>query len=99
MKKIIICILLSLSLLLCSCSKNDNVNIKETNSKNYIYVMYGNNVYDNGLIAGENPAVFYDFETMEKAVLCSRPNCTHTTHVYPHMQTCIYTHGPHTHGK
>ena len=79
MKKIIICILLSLSLLLCSCSKNDNVNIKETNSKNYIYVMYGNNVYDNGLIAGENPAVFYDFETMEKAVLCSRPNCTHTT--------------------
>lgn len=79
MKKIIICILGMLSLFLCSCKDKNKVNINETNSKNYLYVGYGKDIYDNGLIYGEKPAIYVDYETMESTVLCSRPNCTHTT--------------------
>lgn len=34
--------------------------------------------YKNGVVYGEEPVMFLDFDTMEKAPLCAVPNCTHT---------------------
>lgn len=44
------------------------------------YVDIGENIYESGMIFGGNGTKMYlDFETMEKTVLCSRPNCDHNT--------------------
>ena len=35
--------------------------------------------YGNGVVYGDEPVVFLDFDTMEKAPLCAVPNCSHTS--------------------
>ena len=59
---------------------NSNISTEENNSNTYInYFQTGEMVYDDGLIFGNDTAQWLDFKTMEKTVLCTRPNCTHIT--------------------
>lgn len=45
---------------------------------NPIFFTYNACYYGNGVVYGDEPVVFLDFDTMEKAPLCAVPNCSHT---------------------
>ena len=70
-------------LLLCGCSKdNVNNNNKEISSsgKELICVNSIDNIYSEGAITQSYNSLkhmYYDFEKMDKVVLCSKPNCMH----------------------
>ncbi len=72
MKKILIfCSIFCL--IFCGCAKEEN---KTDNTK---FIASGTNYYKNGCIYGNETAMFLDFDTMEKAPLCAKPNCTHNS--------------------
>ncbi len=75
MKKKILSILLAMSAFV-SCSKKENNTEKESAPR---FITNNAVYYKNGVVYGEEPASFLDFDTMEKAPLCAVPNCTHTT--------------------
>ena len=56
-----------------------NVAENKSNSKNISmqYIENNSDFYKNGVIFGREKAMFLDFDTMEKAPLCTIPNCTH----------------------
>ncbi len=69
---------------LSSCnSKNETKNILIESNDNIFVAEYADN-YKNGRIIGGNsegntdaPSMYVDYNTMEKTILCSKPNCTH----------------------
>ena len=69
------------ALLLCGCNNsNNNKSAQDVkNSKEIFYTSSDRNVYEKGLIIGGDPAVYVDFDSMERSVLCATPNCTHTS--------------------
>lgn len=74
MKKIIF--LSIILLLLCGCTAK---NVENTENDNVVhYISWLTNYYENGIIFGNDTTMFLDFETMEKTVLCSKPNCNHS---------------------
>lgn len=54
---------------------------KDSSSKELKPVFFSQNrcSYGNGVVFGNEKAMFLDFDTMEKAPLCAVPNCTHST--------------------
>ncbi|MGN0621608.1 MAG: hypothetical protein ACI4I9_07055 [Porcipelethomonas sp.] len=92
MKSHILAITLSALLLLSGCSKSADSgtdtgsadisvqNTKEENSSSaddHIYISCLYNTYKTGFITGTETQMYLDFESMEKTVLCAKPNCTH----------------------
>ena len=75
MKKILIFISAAL-MLFTGCGKKEN-SVKNQNENDHLYVCYWYNVYDDGYILNSDPKMYIDFETMEKTVFCTKPNCTH----------------------
>ena len=75
MKKILVFI--AAVLVFCTgCGKKEN-SVKNQNENDHLYVCYWYNVYDDGYILSSDPKMYIDFETMEKTVFCTKPNCTH----------------------
>ncbi len=80
MKKATLSVMILFFMLFVGCGKqtDTNISIEENNSNAYInFFRTGEMIYDDGLIFGNNNAQWLDFKTMEKTVLCTRPNCTH----------------------
>ncbi len=57
-------------------SPNSTIN-NSVSSDNCRYIRPYADYYENGVIYGEDVAMFLDFDTMEKSKLCAVPNCTH----------------------
>lgn len=77
MKKVLVFI--SAALMLCSgCSKTENSSEKHKEN-DHLYISNVYNIYENGFILNLDPKMYIDFETMEKTVFCTKPNCTHKT--------------------
>lgn len=75
MKKRFFTIAVALAAALTGCGKKEN----DTEKESFPRFITNNAVYyKNGVVYGEEPASFLDFDTMEKAPLCAVPNCTHT---------------------
>lgn len=73
MKKVLVyCLIFCLTF--CSCGKKEN----KTDNTN-VFIKSGADYYQNGIIMGDETAMFLDFDTMEKAPLCAVPNCTHSS--------------------
>ena len=79
-------VLISVSVLLltsCAEANNEPAQISVVNSSGYIAEYCDN--YDEGRIVGGyyagngTPAKYLDYNTMKSVVLCSKPNCSHTT--------------------
>ncbi len=75
MKKKILTVALS-ALLLTACADKGKSE-SSTKELSPVYFQQNRIQYENGIIFGEEPAMFLDFDTMEKAPLCAVPNCTH----------------------
>lgn len=76
MKKIF-CIILSFAFIcsIYSCKEKKKITLHDEERINYISLV--TNGYKSGRIYGNNPVMYIDYNTMESAVLCSKPNCTH----------------------
>ncbi len=75
MKKILISLFICfISLFSCNSNKIEYT----VNNKPLWLDMIVNN-YGNGRIFGEQPAKFIDYKSMRTSVICSKPNCTHST--------------------
>lgn len=82
MKKKILAIILPVLLLLTGCSEEQDKSSTKVNSSSdeSLFVNPIDNIYPTGAITpGTNQSkhMYVDFENMEQAVLCSKPNCTH----------------------
>ena len=58
-------------------SPNDNLCNNSVYYDNIRYIRPYADYYENGVIYGNDAAMFLDFDTMEKSKLCAVPNCTH----------------------
>lgn len=63
--------------MICICLTGCNTESKISLSSNIKFITSGTNYYKNGCIYGNETTMFLDFDTMEKAPLCAKPNCTH----------------------
>lgn len=86
MEKSILAITLSALVLLAGCGKStdsetvaESADISEeiTSADDFTYISYLYNIYETGFITGTETQMYLDFESMEKTVLCAKPNCTH----------------------
>lgn len=77
MKKMILSLVIS-AVTLCSCGVNV-IDGENAEKKPPVFAMMSKNVCENGMIFSKEPAMYIDFDTMQKTVLCAKPNCTHTT--------------------
>ena len=78
LKYVVMCSLIASMLISCSFKNNDNTS--NNSITNEIEFITANADYiKNGVVFGNDIAMFLDFDTMEKAPLCAVPNCTHTT--------------------
>ncbi len=75
MKKRVFIITIAFAVALAGCGKKENNTEKESAPR---FITTNAVYYKNGVVYGEEPASFLDFDTMEKAPLCAVPNCTHT---------------------
>lgn len=86
MNKAIISIVIVIALLLFGCGQATNENriemIDNENSQSTAsrYINIGENINENGMVYGnyDDVRMYLDFETMEKSILCAKPNCMHT---------------------
>ncbi len=62
-------------------AKSEKRSIVNNQKSEAMYIDPYENIYDDGLIYVNdgNPKRYLDFETMENTVLCSKPNCNHST--------------------
>lgn len=79
MKKIIAISVLFMLILTGCKNTNNKENISDNNEADIRFINYDTNCYGNGMIYGNNPAMFLDFDNMKTSPLCAMPNCTHTT--------------------
>lgn len=77
MKINIIIVTFILIMTLTGCSKKNSH--KEASLGDLQFITNNADYYENGVVFGNDTAMFLDFNTMEKAPLCAVPNCTHTT--------------------
>lgn len=77
MKKRLFIITLALAAALTGCS--DKNKSKKDEAAGPTFYQINQCYYQNGVVFGDEPAMFLDFDSMEKAPLCAVPNCTHTT--------------------
>lgn len=77
MKKRVLSVILSAVMLTatgCADKKDSDGKAKETAP---VFFQRNHIQYGNGAVFGEEPALFIDFDTMEKSALCAVPNCNH----------------------
>ncbi|MBO5163729.1 MAG: hypothetical protein J6B75_04710 [Ruminococcus sp.] len=79
MKKIILIAVMILMFVTGCGAETSPSNSNNSNGVEAKCVALGSNFYDDGCIFGKDPAVYIDYKTMEKTVLCAKPNCTHQT--------------------
>ncbi|MBQ7002817.1 MAG: hypothetical protein IJN57_02450 [Oscillospiraceae bacterium] len=53
------------------------INETSNSNKKLQYIKHNADYYENGVVFGNDTAMFLDYDTMEKAPLCAAPNCTH----------------------
>ena len=75
MKKVLIFISAAL-MLFTGCGKKEN-SVKNQNKSDHLFIRNVYNIYEDGIILKSDPKMYIDFETMEKTVFCTKPNCTH----------------------
>lgn len=54
-----------------------NIQKDNTSAGDFKYISYLYNIYETGFITATETQMYLDFESMEKTVLCAKPNCTH----------------------
>ena len=87
MKKSIFTLLAALTIIFTGCGENKSIDKspQKSNSNsiasinNSTYIKTSQNVYSQGFISNTKPHWYFDFATMKKMILCSKPNCTHNS--------------------